>query len=89
MSAALAELLVELSEPTKLKRFQKDPEAVMTEANLTEMDRAALISGKAAWIRHQALKPKDEPLPEVPDVTAGPALDVIDTIDVADVVVIA
>jgi hypothetical protein len=92
MSQALADLLIELADPTKLREYELTPERVMSEANLTPADKAAIQSRKSAWIRYQA---KTDDLSteyssvKHPQIIAGLALDVIDVIDVVDVVAVA
>lgn len=94
MSAALADLLVDLTEAEVLKEFRKDPEKVMEDRNLTALDRAALRSRVGGWIRHQANSIKDDPaVPSVDSMRstamalAVVAVEVVEAVDVVEITV--
>jgi hypothetical protein len=91
MSSALADLLIELSDPEKLEEFTDDPDRVMMEANLTEADKAALRSKKSGWIKYQAKSTTENPedlIGHEGDITGGIALDVIEVITATDVIIV-
>src|SRR6185437_4367880 len=88
-----AELLVELSDPSILADFRKDPDAFLADKNLSKEEKQSLITGNSGYIRFYA-KGIDERIvgddaETMPRVVAGLAIDVIDVIDVVDVVVVA
>jgi hypothetical protein len=60
MSLALADLLIDVSDPVKLIEFKENPERFMSRYELTMGDKAALRSGKGGWIRFQAKSLEDE-----------------------------
>jgi len=51
MSLQLTDLLIEISEPTQLQSFYRDPEGLMSAFGLNDEDKAALRSRKAGLIR--------------------------------------
>jgi hypothetical protein len=61
MSLALADFLIDVSDPAQLKCYKDNSELFMLRYDLSEGDKAALRSGKAGWIRFQAKLTKDEP----------------------------
>jgi hypothetical protein len=61
MSLALADLLIEVSDPARLGDYRRDPEAFMSGFDLSDGDKAALRSGKSGWIRLQAKMATDDP----------------------------
>ncbi len=54
MSLALADFLVDVADPEKLREYKADPEPFMSAFNLTNGDKAAVRSGKGGWLRLQA-----------------------------------
>lgn len=81
MSEALADLLIDLSDAETLQEFRSDPEKVMEERNLTELDRAAVRSRASGWIRHQANRVTDDAKDQAA-LTTGMALVVAAEVDV-------
>jgi hypothetical protein len=61
MSQAMINLLIDLADPTKLERFNEDPEAVMTVAGLTEADKTAIRSRNGGLIQYQAKSDVSDP----------------------------
>ncbi len=91
--SALADFLIDLTDPETRSEFDADPENSMNRAGLTEFEKHAVRSRNGAWIRYQIKNGGSAPLPEgrnMPEIAAGVlAIDVIDVIDVVDVVVVA
>lgn len=62
MSTHMSRLMIELAvDPGLVSRFRRDPEEVMAGAGLTVAERAALLSGNAAEIRHALRAPVGVP----------------------------
>jgi hypothetical protein len=93
MSVALADLLIELADPGKLGEFNREPEAVMETAGLTQTDKFALRSKIGGLIRYQVQNDLQDPAElegiRKDFVIAALALDVIDVITATDVIVVA
>jgi hypothetical protein len=61
MSLAMADFLIDVSDPARLREFKQDPERFMAASNLSDGDKAALRHGKSGWIRLQAKMATDDP----------------------------
>ena len=51
MSLAFTDVLIEISDPTKLVSFQADPQAFISRYSLTEGEKQALLSGDSSRVR--------------------------------------
>jgi hypothetical protein len=67
MSVALSDFLVELADPYALQNFRKNPELFMnSHPGLTDADKAAIRSGRAALIRTLAVVTDSEVSSDAP-----------------------
>jgi hypothetical protein len=59
MSLALADFLIELSDPRKLQAYRRDPEAAMKGAGLSEAEKKALRSEDVRHIQLESQYPME------------------------------
>lgn len=62
MSLALTDLLIDVTDPTRMKMFTSDPEAFMKSFGLSDDEKAALRTGTASKIRLHATSVLVKPL---------------------------
>jgi hypothetical protein len=63
----LTDLLIELTDPAKLRLFRANAERFISSLNLTDVDKAALFSGKSGLIRSVARSTPDGDNPDGKD----------------------